>query len=78
VTRFSQSTRELCSRLRSSQVTVKTTERSGTFTKAAVQNGLTIYFQGDEILVEAAMNCILDNIDKKQTTTVSLTGIKEK
>jgi hypothetical protein len=43
-----------------------------------VQNGLNIYFQGDEILVEAAMNCILDNIDKKQTTTVSLTGIKEK
>jgi hypothetical protein len=62
----------------SSQVTVKTSERAGTMTKAAVQNGLTIYFQGDEIMVEAAMNCILDNIDKKQMTTVSLTGLKEK
>ena len=64
--------------LKKGKVTVKTSERSGTMTKAAVQNGLNIYFQGDEIMVEAAMNCIIDNIDKKQMTTVSLTGIKEK
>jgi hypothetical protein len=57
---------------------MRTSERSGTMTKAAVQNGLNIYFQGDETMTESAMNCILDNIDKKTLTTVSLTGVKEK
>jgi hypothetical protein len=63
--------------LKKGKVTMRVSERSGTMTKAAVQNGLFIYFQEDETRVEAAMNCILDNIDKKQTTVVSLTGVKK-
>ena len=64
--------------LKKGKVTMRVAERSGTMTKAAVQNGLNIYFQGDETRTEAAMNCILDNIDKKETTVVSLTGLKGK
>ncbi len=63
--------------LKRGKVTMRVSERSGTMTKAAVQNGLNIYFQGDETRTEAAMNCILDNIEKKETTVVSLTGIKK-
>jgi hypothetical protein len=62
--------------LKKGKVTMRVTERAGTMTKAAVQNGLTIYFQGDEVRTEAAMTCILDNIDKKETTVMSLTGLK--
>ena len=62
--------------LKKGKVTMRTSERAGTMTKGAVQNGLNIYFQGDETRTEAAMNCILDNIDKKETTVVSLTGLK--
>jgi hypothetical protein len=64
--------------LKKGKVTMRTSERAGTMTKAAVQNGLNIYFQGDETKTETAMNCILDNIDKKETTVVSLTGLKGK
>jgi len=62
--------------LKKGKVTMRTSERAGTMTKAAVQNGLTIYFQGDEVRTEAAMTCILDNIEKKETTVVSLKGTK--
>ncbi len=83
--------------LKKGKVTVRTAERAGTMTKAAVKNGLDIYFQGacpvheyaseptlkfvfagDETMTEAAMNCILDNIDKKETTIVTLSGVKDK
>ena len=63
--------------LKKGKVTMRTSERSGTMTKAAVHQGLTIYFQGDEVRTEAAITCILDNIEKKATTVMSLTGLKK-
>jgi hypothetical protein len=63
--------------LKGGKVTLKVSQKSGSFTKAAVQNGLNIYFQGDEVRTEAVMMCILDNIDKKETEVISLTGLKK-
>ena len=63
--------------LKGGKVTYKVAQKTGSFTKAAVQNGLGIYFQGDEVKTEAAMNCILDNIEKKATESISLTGLKK-
>jgi hypothetical protein len=63
--------------LKGGKVTLKVSQKSGSFTKAAVQNGLNIYFQGDEVRTEAVMTCILDNIDKKETEVISLTGLKK-
>ena len=63
--------------LKGGKVTLKVSQKSGSFTKAAVQNGLSIYFQGDEVRTEAVMTCILDNIDKKETEVISLTGLKK-
>jgi hypothetical protein len=63
--------------LKRGKVTMRVSERAGTMSKAAVQHGLNVYFQGDEVRTEAAMTCILDNIDRKETTVVSLTGLKK-
>jgi len=63
--------------LKKGKVTMRVSERSGTMTKAAVQQGLNIYFQGDVVRTEAAITCILDNIAKKETTVMSLTGLKK-
>lgn len=63
--------------LKGGKVTLKVSQKSGSFTKAAVMNGLHIYFQGDEVRTEAVMTCILDNIEKKETEVISLTGLKK-
>jgi hypothetical protein len=63
--------------LKGGKVTLKKTQKSGAFTKAAVQQGLLIYFQGDEVRVESAVTCILDNIEKKESESISLTGLKK-
>ena len=46
--------------------------------KTSVMEGLTTYFNGNE---EQATNClkvILDNLPTKESTSLSLTGIKDK
>jgi len=58
--------------LRKGNVTMRVAERAGTMTRAAVENGLLEFFEGDEVRTEAALNCIRDNIAKKEVTTVSL------
>lgn len=63
--------------LKGGKVTFKVAQKSGSFTKAAVQNGINIYFQGDEVRTEAVMTCILDNIQKTTTESISLTGLKK-
>jgi len=63
--------------LKGGKVTLKVAQKTGSFTKAAVQNGLGIYFQGDEVRTESAMTCILDNISKTETESISLTGLKK-
>ena len=63
--------------LKGGKVTLKVSQKSGSFTKAAVQNGLNIYFQGDEVRVETVMTVITDNITKTETDTLSLSGLKK-
>lgn len=63
---------------RGEKVSLKTSNRAGTMSKEAVIRGLDIYFEGDEVRTEAAMNCIRDNIDRKDVRTVSVTGLNKK
>jgi len=63
--------------MKGGKVTLKSSQKSGSFTKAAVQKGLNLYFQGDEVRTEAAMTVILDNITKTDTEVISLTGLKK-
>lgn len=60
--------------LRKGKVSLKTSKRKGTFTKKAVQSGLTQYFNGDEAKIEGAMNSILDTIGEVESDNISLTG----
>ena len=64
--------------LKKGKVTLRTSTKSGSMTKAAVLNGLNVYFQGDEVRTEAAMTCILDNIPKSESEIISLTGLNKK
>lgn len=64
--------------LKKGKVTRRVTQKKPTFSKKAVEDGLRIYFQGDEVRLEAAMTVISDNIPDEERATVSLTGIKTK
>ena len=64
--------------LKRGKVTYRVGQKVGSMTKAAVLNGLIIYFQGDEVRTEAAMCCITDNIPKTETEIISLTGLNKK
>ena len=63
--------------LKGGKVTLKTAQKTASFTRAAVQKGLLMYFQGDEVRVETVMTCILDNLQKTETESISLTGLKK-
>ena len=46
--------------------------------KDAIKDGLLQFFGGDEAKVEGALNAIQDNLKVKESTSISLTGIKDK
>jgi hypothetical protein len=47
-------------------------------TREAVRSGLAIYFTGDEVKVEGAMTCIIDNLPETESDVISLTGLEKK
>jgi len=64
--------------LRKGKISVRKSVRKGSMTKDAVKDGLLKFFGGDEVKVEGALNAIQDNLKVKESTSISLTGIKEK
>ena len=64
--------------LRKGKITIRTSVRKGGMNKDAVRDGLLKFFGGDEAKLEGAMNAIQDNIKVRESTSISLTGIKEK
>jgi alcohol dehydrogenase YqhD (iron-dependent ADH family) len=46
--------------------------------KDAIKEGLMTFFGGDETKVEGALNAIKDGLKTKESTSLSLTGIKDK
>ena len=56
--------------LKKGKVTRRTTEKKPTFSKKVVEQGLGVYFQGDEVRVEAAITCITDNLQTEQRDVV--------
>jgi hypothetical protein len=63
--------------LKKGKVTLKTNTKRPPLTKKAVEDGLLVYFQGDQVRKEAAMNCIYDNMEEKTSSTITLSGIKD-
>jgi hypothetical protein len=64
--------------LRKGKISVRKSVRKGSMTKDAIKDGLLKFFGGDEVKVEGALNAIQDNLKVKESTSISLTGIKEK
>ena len=64
--------------LRKGKINLRKSVRKGTMNKDAIREGLLKFFGGDEAKVEGALNAIQDTIKVKESTSLSLTGIKEK
>ncbi len=64
--------------LRKGKISLRTSVRKGTMNKDAIRDGLLKFFGGDEAKLEGALNAIQDMIKVRESTSISLTGIKEK
>ena len=64
--------------LRKGKISIRKSVRKAGINKDAVKEGLSKFFSGDEAKVEGALNAIQDNLKVKESTSLSLTGIKDK
>jgi hypothetical protein len=64
--------------LKKGKISVKRNSRKQGLTKASVKQGLTNYFNGNEEQAESVLKVILDSLPIKESTSLSLTGLKEK
>lgn len=64
--------------LKDGKISIRTSIRKSGMTKDAVKDGLLLFFNGDETKVEGALNAIQDGLKVKESTSLSLTGIKNK
>jgi|TARA_B110000503_G_scaffold16887_1_gene24194 acid phosphatase class B len=64
--------------LRKGKISIRKSVRKGSMNKDAIKEGLLTFFGGDETKVEGALNAIQDGLKMKESTSISLTGIKDK
>jgi hypothetical protein len=64
--------------LRKGKISIRKTARKAGMNKDAIKEGLMTFFGGDESKVEGALNAIKDGLKVKESTSISLTGIKDK
>jgi acid phosphatase class B len=64
--------------LRKGKISIRKTARKAAMNKDAIKEGLMTFFGGDESKVEGALNAIKDGLKIKESTSISLTGIKDK
>tara|TARA_B110000503_G_C6786979_1_gene265634 strand:+ start:122 stop:502 length:381 start_codon:yes stop_codon:yes gene_type:complete len=64
--------------LRKGKISIRKSVRKSGMSKDAIKDGLMTFFGGDEIKVEGALNAIKDGLKTRESTSISLTGIKEK
>ena len=64
--------------LRKGKISLRKSVRKGSMNKDAIREGLLKFFGGDEAKLEGALNAIQDNLKVKESTSISLSGIKDK
>ena len=64
--------------LRKGKISIRKSVRKSGMSKDAIKEGLLKFFSGDEVKVEGALNAIQDGLKTRESTSLSLTGIKEK
>lgn len=62
--------------LKTGKISVKKSVRKGGLNKVSVKEGLTVYFDGNQTQVETALKVILESLPTKESSTLSLTGLK--
>ena len=63
--------------LKKGKISVKKSVRKTGLNKASIKSGLSVFFEGDETQAETVLKVILDSLPTKESSTLSLTGIKE-
>ena len=64
--------------LKKGKISVKKSVRKGGLNKNTVKDGLAVFFDGNEQQAENVLKIILDNLPTKETSTIALTGVKNK
>ena len=64
--------------LKKGKISVRKSSRKTGLNKTTVKEGLINYFNGNEQQAESVLKAILDSLPVKESTSLSLTGIKDK
>jgi hypothetical protein len=64
--------------LKKGKITVRTSTRKQGLNKASVKEGLVSFFNGNEDQADTALKTILDSLPTKESTSLSLSGVKNK
>jgi len=64
--------------LKKGKISVRKSARKTGLNKTTVMEGLVNYFNGNEQQAESVLKAILDNLPVKESTSLSLTGIKDR
>jgi hypothetical protein len=62
--------------LKKGKITVKTSVRKGGLNKESIKGGLSVFFDGNETQAESALKVILDSLPTKESSTLSILGLK--
>ena len=60
------------------KISVRKSSRKTGLNKTSVKEGLVSFYEGNEQQAELVLKVILDNLPVKESTSLALTGIKEK
>ena len=64
--------------LKKGKISVRKSSRKTGLNKTTVKEGLVTYFNGNEQQAESVLKAIIDSLPVKESTSLSLTGIKDK
>ena len=64
--------------LKKGKISVRKSSRKTGLNKTTVKEGLVNYFNGNEQQAESVLKAIIDSLPVKESTSLSLTGIKDK
>jgi len=64
--------------LKKGKISVRKSARKTGLNKTTVKEGLVTYFNGNEQQAESVLKAILDTLPVKESTSLSLTGIRDK
>ena len=60
------------------KITVKKSVRKVGLNKDSIKDGLNVFFEGDDSQAESVLKVILESLPSKETSTLSIPGLKSK